>query len=165
MDAPHSLRRPFRLENTLAGCPSHVLFSSLVSTLSSLFSFQSRPQVISLCLLSQRLGTIQIVSGSNLLFLLHTDPEHEFVGPIRFASVIVSQLFRRMLIIGVVTSSPLSFLFDLTDFLDTSSGVPLDEVIYGNSDFVNCSVISFSVSQAFNAAAQEQVICYILCLY
>jgi hypothetical protein len=64
-----------------------------------------------------------------------------------------------MLIIGVVTSSPLSFLFNLTDFLDTSSGVPLDELIYGNSDFVNCSVISFSVSQVFNAAAQEQVIC------
>ena len=58
--------------------------------------------------------------------------------------------------LGITTANPLSFFFNLTDFLDTREGVPLDELVYENYEFVNCSVNSFSSTQ-YQTHVQDEV--------
>jgi hypothetical protein len=60
--------------------------------------------------------------------------------------------------VGISTSSSISFFYTLLDFLDSREGQPLDELVYENAEFINCSVNSFSVTQLLNGSASVEVI-------
>ena len=61
-----------------------------------------------------------------------------------------------LLTLGISTANPLSFFYNLTDFLDTREGIPLDELVYENAEFINCSIVSFFITQ-YQAAFQQEV--------
>lgn len=61
-------------------------------------------------------------------------------------SAIVNPHKKKILTEGIGVPGPSAFFFNLTDFLDARQGIPLDELVYENYDFVNCSVNSISIT-------------------